>query len=106
VTAAEIISRNVRRMRRARGWTQAEAAQRFTEITGQPQSNASWSAGEQVGRPRQRQWTANDIAGLAALFEVPVGDLFESQPPCRACGGEPPAGFTCNTCGTGGDGRG
>jgi hypothetical protein len=102
VTAAEIISRNVRRLRRARGWTQTEAAHRFSEITGQPQSNASWSAGEQVGKSRQRQWSANDIASLAVLFDVPVGDLFEPQPPCRSCGGEPPSGFTCNACGAGG----
>lgn len=102
MTAAEIISRNVRRMRLARGWTQAETARRFSEITGQPQSVASWSAGEQVGKARQRQWLANDVAALALLFDVPVGDLFEPQPPCRSCNGEPPAGFTCNACGTGG----
>ncbi|MBE4735774.1 hypothetical protein [Streptomyces caniscabiei] len=101
MTAAEIISRNIRRLRRARGWTQAETAQRFSAITGQPQSNASWSAGEQVGKARQRGWTANDIAALAELFGVPVGDLFEPQPPCRACDGKPPAGFACLTCGAG-----
>jgi transcriptional regulator with XRE-family HTH domain len=103
VTAAEIISRNVRRLRRARGWTQAEAAQHLSIITGQLLSNASWSAGEraaETGRPKS--WTANEIAALAELFDVPVGDLFEPQPPCRSCGDQPPAGFTCNSCGTGG----
>lgn len=99
MSAAENISRNVRRLRRARGWTQAEAAQRFSTVAGQPQSNASWSAGEQVGKSRQRQWTANDVAALSMLFEVPIGDLFEATLPCRQCNDHPPAGFTCNTCG-------
>ena len=102
MTAAENISRNVRRLRRARGWTQEEAGQRLAEITGKPQSKASWSAGERHPETgRTKSWTANEVAALAVLFDVPVGDLFEPQPPCRACDGEPPAGFTCNTCGAG-----
>ncbi|MEX3206024.1 helix-turn-helix domain-containing protein [Streptomyces acidiscabies] len=103
MTAAEIISRNVRRLRRARGWTQAEAAQKLSAITGQLLSNVSWSAAErspETGRPKS--WTANEIAALAELFDVPVGDLFEPQPPCRVCGEKPPVGFTCNACGMGG----
>lgn len=105
MSAAENISRNVRRLRRARGWTQAEAAQRFVKITGAPpQSKAAWSAAErapETGRPKS--WTANEVAVLAELFGVPVGDLFEAQPPCRACNDRPPNGFTCNTCGAAGE---
>lgn len=104
MSAAHNISRNVRRLRRARGWTQEEATQRFAQIAGIPaMTKAWWSAGErapETGRPKS--WTANEVATLAELFEVPVGDLFEAQPPCRACGDKPPAGFTCNTCGTAG----
>lgn len=104
MTAAENISRNVRRLRRARGWTQEEAAQLFGRIAGAPaMSKASWSAGErapETGRPKS--WTANEVAALAELFGIPVGDLFDPQPPCRACNDQPPAGFTCNTCGQAG----
>lgn len=101
MSAAHNISRNVRRLRRARNWTQEEAALRFSQITGAPaMTNASWSAGERAAETnRSKSWTANEIAALAELFEVPVGDLFDRQPPCRACGDTPPAGFTCNTCG-------
>jgi transcriptional regulator with XRE-family HTH domain len=100
VSAAQTVSRNVRRLRRARGWTQEEAAERFREISGLPQSKASWSAGEQVGKARQRLWTANDLAALAELFGVAIGDLFNER--CSKCAGDPPAGFTCDTCGTSG----
>lgn len=103
MTAAETISRNVRRLRRARGWTQEEAGQRFAAITGQPQSKASWSAAERSPETgRSKSWTANEIAALAELFDVGVGDLFDPQPPCRVCGDQPPAGFTCNSCGAAG----
>ena len=100
MSAAETISRNVRRLRRARDWTQEEAAERFSKISGLPQSKASWSAGEQVGKARQRQWTANDLVALAELFGVAIGDLFSEC--CSQCAGAPPAGFACLTCGTGG----
>jgi transcriptional regulator with XRE-family HTH domain len=103
MSASENISRNVRRLRRARGWTQAEAAKRFAEVAGAPSmSVASWSAGERAPETsRSKSWTANEIAALAELFDVSVGDLFEPQMPCRSCDGTPPVGFTCNTCGAG-----
>lgn len=103
MTAAHNISRNVRRLRRAKGWTQAEAAERMAALTGFRTSTASWSAGERAPETnRAKSWSANEVAALAELFEVPVGDLFEAHPPCRACDDKPPAGFACLTCGAGG----
>lgn len=101
MTAAETVSRNVRRLRLARGWTQEETAQRYSAVTGQPQSKASWSAKEQTGKARQAAWAANEVAAVSTVFGVPVGDLFDPQPPCRVCNDDPPAGFTCNSCGGG-----
>ncbi|MFB8101310.1 helix-turn-helix transcriptional regulator [Streptomyces sp. NPDC056007] len=101
MSAAHNISRNLRHFRRARGWTQAEVSRRFAEITGEaPRSVAAWSAAERSPESgRTRSWTANDVAALAVLFDVPIADLFEERPVCRGCEGEPPAGFTCNACG-------
>ncbi|MFE9127005.1 helix-turn-helix transcriptional regulator [Streptomyces sp. NPDC007148] len=100
MSAAENISRNVRRLRRAKGWTQEDAARRMSAVSGKRVSLASWSAAErspETGRPKA--WTANEIAALAELFGVAAGDLFGDH--CSKCGGEPPVGFTCNTCGAG-----
>lgn len=99
MSAAENISRHVRRLREARGWTQEEAGRRLGDFTGRPWSKASWSAAE--ARTRPYDWPADKVAAVAALFRVPVGDLFAKTLPCVACDGEPPAGFTCNECGAG-----
>lgn len=100
--AARVMSANVRRLRRARGWTQVEAAQRFAEIHGEHWSNASWSQAEQSGGSRQRAWSVDELVSMARLFRVPVADLLPEAPACAQCKGAPPAGFTCNSCGTGG----
>lgn len=88
-TINEIVSRNVRALRIARGWTQEEAGRRFGELTGAPWSNAVWSAAESQTRPRD--WTAAEIASLSRLFIVPLDDLFASEssvPTCPTCGQE------------------
>jgi transcriptional regulator with XRE-family HTH domain len=100
--AARAMSVNVRRLRQARGWTQVEAARRFAEIHGEHWSNASWSQAEQSGGSRQRAWSVDELVSMARLFSVAVTALLPEVPACPQCKGEPPAGFTCNTCGTGG----
>ncbi|WP_181785386.1 helix-turn-helix domain-containing protein [Streptomyces phytophilus] len=105
--AAENVSRNIRRLRLARGWRQEDAGQRLGAVLGETWSAAVWSAAEQVGKPRQKPWTAVELVAMAALFGVTVGDLL-TAPACRMCSGAPPAGFTCNACGAravGGEGR-
>lgn len=90
-TINEIVSRNVRALRIARGWTQEEAGRRFGNLTGTPWSNAVWSAAERQSRPRD--WTAFEIAHLSLLFAVPLGDLFKPEnpiPTCPTCGQEVP----------------
>lgn len=101
MSAAEIISRNVRRLRCAKGWTQAEAAKHMTVLTSGPWSAATWGAAERAPESgRTKSWTANEIAALAELFGVTVGALFGEC--CPTCNYQPPAGFTCNTCGAAG----
>jgi transcriptional regulator with XRE-family HTH domain len=98
---ARCMSANVRRLRRARGWTQVEAAQRFAQIHGEHWSNASWSQAEQSDGSRQRAWTVDELVSMARLFGVPVSQFLPEMPACPRCKGEPPTGFTCNTCGGG-----
>jgi transcriptional regulator with XRE-family HTH domain len=87
--ASQTVSRNVRRLRLARGWTQAEAGQRFGQITGVALSNAAWSMAEKQTRPRE--WTAGELIALTRLFGVTFDELFapeESTPTCPMCGQE------------------
>lgn len=101
MSAAHNVSRNVRRLRRAKGWQQDEAASRMTALTGVKWTNGTWGSAERAPETgRTKSWTANEIAALAELFGVAIGELFiPTEEVCRACQGNPPAGFTCNTCG-------
>jgi transcriptional regulator with XRE-family HTH domain len=87
--AALIVSANVRALRRARRWTQAELADRI---------GLGWSK-DTAGQAEngRRVWTANEIAVAAEVFGVTPGSLFEAN--CDQCHGAPPPGFTCNACG-------
>lgn len=49
----------------------------------------------------RRAWTANEIAAFAEILEAEIGDLFAPPSACEVCGGTPPAGFVCGTCGEG-----
>lgn len=97
MSAAESVSANVGRMRRACGWTQAEAAERFSAILGAPFTRDAWMHAERPGKPRQRSWTVNELVAVAELFGVAVGELIVNN--CSRCQGAPPAGFTCRRCG-------
>jgi hypothetical protein len=45
---------------------------------------------------RQRGFTAAEVTRLAGIFGVSPGQLITL---CANCGGQPPAGFACLTCG-------
>lgn len=80
----------MRLLRKATGWTQAEAADRFTALGGAVVTGAAWSAMERsVESDRVRAFTADVVAQLAVLFAVTPGDLFvePSLVPCTHCGG-------------------
>jgi transcriptional regulator with XRE-family HTH domain len=87
--ASQTISRNVRCLRLARGWTQEQAGQYLGRITGITWSNAVWSLAEAQTRPRD--WTASEIVALARLFDVTVEHLFQVEAPPRAATSEHPS---------------
>lgn len=90
------IYERARTLRRIRGWSARELAERLTAI-GHPVSRptiAAWEtrpAGCEVAR----------LYALAAVFEITPSYLTDPDSgPCPKCLGHPPAGFTCNACGT------
>lgn len=94
-SAPQTIGRNVARLRRAKGWSQAQLAVELAPMLGRtPWSRQAVNMGEQ-GR---RSWTATEIAAVGQLFGVTPGSLFEDAD-CTTCSGTPPVGFVCKECG-------
>ncbi|WP_137235191.1 helix-turn-helix transcriptional regulator [Streptomyces sp. BPSDS2] len=68
----ELVSYNLLRARRAKGWTQTDLGEMLGRYTGRPWSNASVSAAErawQGGRPRK--FDADEIVAFCQIFDVP-----------------------------------
>ncbi|WP_371787436.1 helix-turn-helix domain-containing protein [Streptomyces albidoflavus] len=93
---ADVISANVRILRRRKRWTQEQAGQKWETVTGRAISAQSWYAME---RPGSRAWTADDIEAAADLFDVEPVALLVPLDTCAQCNDQPPAGFICATCG-------
>lgn len=72
-TVSQLVSYNLLRARRARGWTQQEFGDALGGYTGRAWSNASVSAAErawQGGRPRK--FDVDEIHAFCAIFDVPL----------------------------------
>ena len=82
---------NIRALRQRKGWTQAELG----ELMGWP-TTATVCAAEGHRNGRQRGFTAKEIKRLAVIFGVSAWQL---RTRCANCGGHPPTGFACLTCG-------
>jgi transcriptional regulator with XRE-family HTH domain len=52
-----------------------------------------------------RRIDVDDLVAFATALGVAPAHLLELPGDCSICRGEPPAGFTCNACGTAGDQR-
>ncbi|MEV5943683.1 helix-turn-helix transcriptional regulator [Streptomyces sp. NPDC051994] len=68
----QLVSYNLLRARRSRGWKQQEVGELMGRYTGRPWSNASVSAAERAwkgGRPRK--FDANEILAFCRIFDVP-----------------------------------
>jgi transcriptional regulator with XRE-family HTH domain len=86
-----IVGANVRAFRQRQGWSQAKLG----ELMGWP-SPSTVCAAEGHRGDRQRNFTANEINQLAAIFGLSPSQLTTR---CANCGGHPPAGFACLVCG-------
>ena len=81
LTPNAVIAWNVRRLRRERGWTQAELAERLSERDDKPWTFSMVSDAETAGRAdRNRQFTVNEVSVLARVFQVSVIALFVPDP--------------------------
>jgi transcriptional regulator with XRE-family HTH domain len=88
---AAIVGANIRILRQQHGWNQAKVG----GLMGWP-SNSTVCAAEGRCNGRQREFTADEVERLAAIFGISPTLLTTL---CANCGGYPPTGFTCLTCG-------
>ena len=86
-----VVGANIRALRLRKGRTQAELG----ELMGWP-TTATVCGAEGHRHGRQRGFTAVEVARLAGIFGVSVWQLTTR---CANCGGHPPTGFACLTCG-------
>ena len=87
-----IAAANIRVLRQRNGWTQAHLGQ----LMGWGASSTVCAAeGHRGGR--QRRFARWEIDQLAAIFGIPAAQLLTR---CATCGGQPPPGYACLTCGT------
>jgi hypothetical protein len=86
-----VVGANIRVLRQRRGWTQGKLG----ELMGWPTIATVCAAKGHRGR-QQRGFTAAEVKRLAGIFSVSAQELTTQ---CANCGGHPPAGFACLTCG-------
>ncbi|MFJ2110663.1 hypothetical protein ACIOEX_01820 [Streptomyces sp. NPDC087850] len=76
-TANEVVAYNLTRARRARGWTQAEAAERLQKKSGKTWNAATLGAAERTAKlGRTRQFDANELLTFSLVFGQPIAYFF------------------------------
>jgi transcriptional regulator with XRE-family HTH domain len=94
--AEDRFARNVKAMRELLGISQSKLAARMTAYGFKmAQSTIAKIEREEDRRPLG----LGEALMLAHALGIPPADLLESAPTCPTCGGEPPAGYKCLTCG-------
>jgi transcriptional regulator with XRE-family HTH domain len=88
---AAVVGMNIRVLRQQHGWTQAKLGELMGWL-----SNSTVCAAEGRRNGRQRRFTTREVERLAAIFSLSLAQLTAR---CANCGGHPPAGFACLTCG-------
>lgn len=79
-----IVAFNIRAIRRARGLTQDQVADRLAQFTGNrlPQASISQMERAFADRKRRRLFNAHDLYLLSNVFEVPIVYFFLPPPVC------------------------
>lgn len=90
-TPSAVIGANLRALRKRNGWTQT----RLSALMGWASASTVCAAEGRRGG-HQRGFSQAEVARLAAIFGV-TAERLTAQ--CVTCGGHPPAGFSCLTCG-------
>jgi hypothetical protein len=90
---AAVVGANIRALRRACGWTQAQLAGKMGWASA---STVCAAEGHRDGK--QRNFTPAEVDQLAGIFDVRPWELITR---CAHCKGNPPVGYTCQTCGSG-----
>ena len=88
---AAVVGANIRVLRQQHGWNQAKLG----ELMCWP-SSSTVCAAEGRRNGRQRGFTADEVERLAAILGISLSQLTTR---CANCGGHPPTGFACLTCG-------
>jgi len=89
------VAANMKRYRRQRGWTQEDLGEKLGGW-----SKAVVSAAETMRPGRVRAFKVDELVLIADALGVSVMDMITPKPPCVCCKDEPPAGMTCEVCGT------
>lgn len=90
-TRSAIVARNIRQLRKARGWTAQQLAEQAPPLSRQAISRIENG---------DRGVSLDDAYALAEVFGVTV-DQLATATACEVCHGCPPSGFACLACGTG-----
>lgn len=88
---AAVVGANIRALRRAHGWNQTQLAGKMGWA-----SASTVCAAEGHRNGIQRNFTPAEVDQLAGIFDVRPWDLTSR---CAHCKGNPPVGYTCQTCG-------
>lgn len=103
------VARNVRALRKAKGWSIARLAEACAERSDQA---ATWYSLSNIergallgeGTRKPRLVSVDDLFLLAEVLGVGV-EALAGRPSCASCQDVPPEGFTCNACGAGDGGE-
>ena len=125
LSASDLAGRRIRHLRNGKGWTGKDLAEKCAKA-GMPEITRPVITDLETRRRASRRITADELLVLAHILGVEpldlllpaAGEMLQVTPgvvmdigeaeefmhgrPCLTCRGEPPAGFTCNTCGRSG----
>jgi transcriptional regulator with XRE-family HTH domain len=93
MTPNQVVSRNMRRLRQARGWKQADLAARLGV------SRSVVAQAEIAATDDGRDFSVNELVALTAVFGIELHEMLADVDLCMNCGNRPPSEFTCNTYG-------